>query len=203
MPPVSEAQRRWAWANRGKDTKEGHAAAEYAAADAGGKLPSRVMNPVMHTHHPMEKTVKHEMMGEEKKTPRREMFDSKRNPMHKTFGRTSTKGGLSYLKGGNRGGPPVNEGSGPMEDDSKSEKMEGNEIGEEGLKNNNGSKRKSGYGNPQGGTTTTPVMGGPKEMLEDETRGTHELQAHPYSVKHEIPQEHKERIARALMRRKG
>ena len=39
MPPVSEAQRRWAWANKNKKTKEGKAAAEYAAADPGGKLP--------------------------------------------------------------------------------------------------------------------------------------------------------------------
>ncbi len=41
MPPVSEAQRRWAFANKDKNTKEGHAAAEYAAADPGGKLPAR------------------------------------------------------------------------------------------------------------------------------------------------------------------
>lgn len=41
MPPVSEAQRRWAFANRNKKTKEGRAAAEFAAADKGGKLPKR------------------------------------------------------------------------------------------------------------------------------------------------------------------
>lgn len=41
MPPVSEAQRRWAYANRNKNTKEGKAAAEFAAADQGGKLPER------------------------------------------------------------------------------------------------------------------------------------------------------------------
>lgn len=42
MPPVSEAQRRWAEANKGKKGPEGRAAAEYAAADKGGKLPARV-----------------------------------------------------------------------------------------------------------------------------------------------------------------
>jgi hypothetical protein len=42
MPPVSEAQRRWAFANRNKRTKEGKAAADFAAADKGGKLPEKV-----------------------------------------------------------------------------------------------------------------------------------------------------------------
>ncbi len=42
MPPVSESQRRWAFANRDKKTKEGKAAAEFAAADKGGKLPPKV-----------------------------------------------------------------------------------------------------------------------------------------------------------------
>lgn len=42
MPPVSQAQRRWAFANRNKKTKEGKAAAEFAAADKGGKLPENV-----------------------------------------------------------------------------------------------------------------------------------------------------------------
>jgi len=42
MPPVSEAQRRWAWANKNKKTKEGRAAAEFAKADQGGKLPAKV-----------------------------------------------------------------------------------------------------------------------------------------------------------------
>ena len=42
MPPVSEAQRRWAQANKDKRGPEGRAAAEYAAADKGGKLPARV-----------------------------------------------------------------------------------------------------------------------------------------------------------------
>lgn len=42
MPPVSEAQRRWAFANKDKDTAEGKAAAEFAAADKGGKLPAKV-----------------------------------------------------------------------------------------------------------------------------------------------------------------
>ncbi len=41
MPPVSQAQRRWAFANKDKKTKEGKAAAEFAAADKGGKLPER------------------------------------------------------------------------------------------------------------------------------------------------------------------
>jgi hypothetical protein len=40
VPPVSQAQRRWAFANRDKDP----AAAEFAAADHGGKLPARVKN---------------------------------------------------------------------------------------------------------------------------------------------------------------
>lgn len=42
MPPESQAQRRWAWANRNKPGAEGRAAAEYAKADRGGKLPARV-----------------------------------------------------------------------------------------------------------------------------------------------------------------
>lgn len=41
MPPVSQAQRRWAFANRDKNTREGRAAKEFAAADPGGKLPER------------------------------------------------------------------------------------------------------------------------------------------------------------------
>ncbi len=41
MPPVSEAQRRWAFANKDKPGKEGAAAAEFAKADKGGKLPER------------------------------------------------------------------------------------------------------------------------------------------------------------------
>jgi hypothetical protein len=41
MPPVSEAQRRWAFANKDKNTAEGRAAVEYAAADPGGKLPKK------------------------------------------------------------------------------------------------------------------------------------------------------------------
>ena len=39
MPPVSESQRRWAWANKDKPGKEGAAAKEFAEADPGGKLP--------------------------------------------------------------------------------------------------------------------------------------------------------------------
>lgn len=38
-PPVSEAQRRWAFANKDKGGKEGAAASEFANADPGGKLP--------------------------------------------------------------------------------------------------------------------------------------------------------------------
>lgn len=39
MPPVSQAQRAWAFANKDKDTAEGRAAKEFADADPGGKLP--------------------------------------------------------------------------------------------------------------------------------------------------------------------
>ncbi len=42
MPPVSQAQRRWAFANKDKDTSEGKAAKEFADADPGGKLPEKV-----------------------------------------------------------------------------------------------------------------------------------------------------------------
>ncbi len=42
MPPVSQAQRRWAFANKDKGGKEGAAAREYADADPGGKLPEKV-----------------------------------------------------------------------------------------------------------------------------------------------------------------
>ena len=41
MPPVSQAQRRWAFANKEKPGKEGAAAREFADADPGGKLPER------------------------------------------------------------------------------------------------------------------------------------------------------------------
>lgn len=41
MPPKSESQRRWAFANKDKPGKEGKAAAEFAASDKGGKLPER------------------------------------------------------------------------------------------------------------------------------------------------------------------
>lgn len=41
MPPVSQAQRRWAFANRNKTGKEGAAAREYAESDSGGKLPEK------------------------------------------------------------------------------------------------------------------------------------------------------------------
>ena len=134
-----------------------------------------------------------------KEPKKREMWGDRRSPTAKSFGRASTKGGLSYLKGGDRGGPPVNEGSGPMEDDAASDQMESSEVGTENLKENLGSKRKSGYGDPQGGTTTLPVMGGPKEDLQDETRGTHLLPKHPMAAKRDVPQEAKERLARALL----
>ena len=41
MPPVSEAQRRWAFANKDNNTREGQAAKEFADADPGGKLPEK------------------------------------------------------------------------------------------------------------------------------------------------------------------
>jgi hypothetical protein len=41
MPPKSEVQRRWAWANKDKKGREGAAAREFAEADKGGKLPKR------------------------------------------------------------------------------------------------------------------------------------------------------------------
>lgn len=41
MPPVSQSQRRWAFANKDKKTKEGRAAKEFADADKGGKLPEK------------------------------------------------------------------------------------------------------------------------------------------------------------------
>lgn len=42
MPPVSSAQRRWAFANQNKPGKEGAAAREYAKSDPGGRLPAKV-----------------------------------------------------------------------------------------------------------------------------------------------------------------
>lgn len=42
MPPVSQAQRAWAFANKDKKTAEGRAAKEFADADPGGKLPAKV-----------------------------------------------------------------------------------------------------------------------------------------------------------------
>jgi hypothetical protein len=41
LPPVSEAQRRWAWSNKDKGGKEGAAAKEFAESDPGGKLPKK------------------------------------------------------------------------------------------------------------------------------------------------------------------
>lgn len=48
MPAVSEAQRRWAFAKKDEDTKEGRAAAKFAAADKGGKLPEHVKDGKSH-----------------------------------------------------------------------------------------------------------------------------------------------------------
>ena len=39
MPPVSQAQRGWAFANKDKGGKEGAAAKEFADSDPGGSLP--------------------------------------------------------------------------------------------------------------------------------------------------------------------
>lgn len=41
MPPVSQAQRRWAWSQKDKKTPEGRAAKEFAESDPGGKLPEK------------------------------------------------------------------------------------------------------------------------------------------------------------------
>ncbi len=41
MPPVSEAQRKWAFAKKEENTAEGRAAKEFAESDPGGKLPAR------------------------------------------------------------------------------------------------------------------------------------------------------------------
>ena len=49
MPPVSQSHRRWAWANKDKPGKEGKAAAEFAAADEGGKLPEKKKAPIYKT----------------------------------------------------------------------------------------------------------------------------------------------------------
>ena len=50
MPPVSQAQRRWAWANKDKDTAEGKAAKEFAESDPGGKLPEKKKAKVPYSH---------------------------------------------------------------------------------------------------------------------------------------------------------
>lgn len=41
VPPVSQSQRRWAYANKDKPGKEGAAAREYVKEDPGGKLPEQ------------------------------------------------------------------------------------------------------------------------------------------------------------------
>lgn len=51
MPPRSEAQRRWAHANKDKPGKEGAAAREYAESDPGGKLPARKRKKKPKTEH--------------------------------------------------------------------------------------------------------------------------------------------------------
>ena len=157
-------------------------------------------------------------------------------------GREHPSGGLSYLKGGqdaplhaspdhfgDREGHDGHYTGEYRSNDERSARMEGNEVGREGMKDNLGSKRKSGYGDPQGGTTTLPgspegkipahgdgrgpsgqrlpehgLTGGPRgnapeEALADETRGTHELPAHQYAAKYAVPQEQREHLARALL----
>ncbi len=197
MPPVSQAQRRWAWANKDKKGPEGRAAKEYADADPGGKLPEKVMNPVMHTHHPMEGEVKNETEFEGHKSPpqKREMFSTGRKGIHATF----KNKGPAYLKKGAGEARRFNQGGTTPDGDRASYEHEANEAGTENLKENLGSKRKSGHGEPQGGTTTVPNMGAPHEDLKDETRGTKELPSAQYAGK-KVPQEAKERIAKALLR---
>jgi len=136
------------------------------------------MNPVMHTHSSMEN-------------------DVEKMPSHlrkSEIPATKGKAALGKHKGGGPFRMPNEQGH------HASFRHEADEAGTEGLDDNLGSKRKSGYGEPQGGTTTIPEMGGPSEALQDETRGTHELPAHQYSASHSVAQEHKERIARALLR---
>jgi hypothetical protein len=56
MPPVSQAQRKWAWANKDKDTEEGRAAKEFAEADPGGKLPTKKRKSRRETLYDRKKT---------------------------------------------------------------------------------------------------------------------------------------------------
>ena len=233
----------------------------------------RPMNPVMHTHHPMESEMKAHAM----KTPGHATGDSRgssiepvthkgkkqpfqaRNPnkLHAMFGpgeshvsgfakgggREHPTGGLSYLKGGSdaplhahpdhfgdREGHDGHETGEYRSNDEKSAKMEGNEVGREGMKNNLGSKRKTGYGEPQGGTTSLPANpsitsksyehsqgnkmpeggmvkdkgmdDGPRQNLADDNRGTHAFPPSEYSGGRKVPQEMKERIAKSLLRRR-
>lgn len=221
MPPVSQSQRRWAWANKDKKTKEGRAAAEYAAADPGGKLPEKVMNPVMHTHHPMENEVKREAP---KAKTRKGPFTAKRGEFHSLF---NARGGEPNATERMQGGPETEEG------DRASQEYEANEIGIEHQPNNLGSERIKGHGEPKGGTSTLPggLDGRPKmggfdhgpdgvrrpegttgslgaqrhdgvEELNDETRGTHALPPSEYSGGRKVPQEVKERLAKALTHRR-
>jgi hypothetical protein len=151
-------------------------------------------------------------------------------------GREHPGGGLSYLRGGQDAplhASPDHFGDreghdGHVEDHPASYHMEANEVGREGMRDNLGSKRKSGYGDPQGGTTSLPETPGapggrsfdhsmghkmpeggmvvargmhsePHEDLADETRGTHELPHHQYAAAHAVPQEQREHLARALL----
>jgi hypothetical protein len=52
VPPVSQAQRRWAFANKDKPGKEGAAAKEFADADPGGKLPEKKKAREKRYNHP-------------------------------------------------------------------------------------------------------------------------------------------------------
>lgn len=51
--PVSQAQRRWAFANKDAKGQKGKAAREFVKADPGGKLPERVKDgkPVNKPRH--------------------------------------------------------------------------------------------------------------------------------------------------------
>lgn len=57
MPPVSEAQRKWAWTNKDKSGKEGAAAKEFADTDPGGKLPAKKKKSPLYTH---QRSTRHE-----------------------------------------------------------------------------------------------------------------------------------------------
>jgi hypothetical protein len=142
----------------------------------------------------------------------RSPFSAGRKPHHALFGGSGhgrgsgfehgkhegPHGGTEYLRGGEGHGdasPDHMGGADQMEKHHPSYSHEAREFGSEGLKDNLGSKRKSGYGNPQGGTTGEEHEG----EVHDETRGTHELPKHPYAAKRAVPQEAREALARALL----